>query len=108
METNVCKVLGENIKKIRKIRGITQNELAEMLSLEVKSLSLIETGKGFISAKTLEKLIKILKISPAELFATSDQNECNKIYSEIVSDLDIIKEDAKKLNTVSLVLKSLL
>ena len=48
MENQVCKVLGDNIKKFRKIKGITQNELAEQVGLEVKSLSLIETGKGFV------------------------------------------------------------
>ena len=76
--------------------------------MEVKSLSLIETGKGFISSRTLDRLISILNISPAELFETSDKNDCSKIYSDILCDLDIIKSDTKKLNTLSIVLKSLL
>lgn len=108
MESKVCKILGDNIKRIRKVRNITQVELAEKLSMEVKSLSLIETGKGFISAKTLDKLLTVLNITPSELFETSDHNECKKMYCEIIADLDFIKEDAKKLNTVNLVLKSLI
>ena len=108
MNSGICTVLGSNIKKLRKIRNITQSELAEMLSMEVKSLSLIETGRGFVSSKTLDKLITILNVSPAELFETSDKYKSDMIYSNILSDLEIIKNDTKKLGTLSLVLKSLL
>lgn len=108
MENQVCKVLGDNIKKFRKIKGITQNELAEQAGMEVKSLSLIETGKGFVSAKTLEKLSAILKVSYSDLFSSQNSGDNKKIYSEILSNLDLVKNDNLKLNTVSIVLKSLL
>lgn len=108
MENQVCKVLGDNIKKYRKIKGITQNELAEQAGMEVKSLSLIETGKGFVSAKTLEKLSAILNVSYSDLFNSQNCADNEKIYSEILTNLDLIKNNNLKLNTVSIVLKSLL
>ena len=108
MNSSVCNILGDNIKKIRKAKNITQSQLAELLGMEVKSLSLIETGKGFISAKTLDKLLCILDVTPDELFYTHDKNDCVRLYHEILSYLDKIKEDSKKLATVNLVVKSLL
>ena len=108
MENQVCKVLGDNIKKFRKIKGITQNELAEQVGLEVKSLSLIETGKGFVSAKTLEKLSLILNVSYSDLFNSQNYEDNKKLYSEILTNLDLVKNDSLKLNTVNIVLKSLL
>lgn len=108
MESQVCKVLGDNIKKYRKIRGITQNELAEYAGIEVKSLSLIETGKGFISAKNLEKLSTILNVSFSDLFDSHNDVDNKIVFSEILSNLDLIKNNNLKLNTVNIVLKSLL
>ena len=40
MKNEICKILGCNIKKIRKQRNLKQDELAELIGLEVKSLSL--------------------------------------------------------------------
>lgn len=108
METNICKVLGENIKRLRKTRSLTQNELAELIGIEVKSMSLIETGKGFVSAKTLEKLALELNVPVSELFKVSDSEANEVIYSEIISNLDIIKHNTDKLKTLNLVLKSLI
>ena len=108
METNICKILGENIKKLRKTRGLTQNELAELICIEVKSLSLIETGKGFVSAKTLEKLSSVLKVPVSELFKAPDEEEGKIIYSEIISNLDLIKNNTDKLKTLNFVLKNLI
>lgn len=105
METNICKILGDNIKKLRKRRSLTQNELAELICIEVKSLSLIETGKGFVSAKTLEKLAYELKVQVSELFKVSDEQEGKIIYSEIISNLNLIKDNTDKLKTLNFVLK---
>ncbi|MDE6139267.1 MAG: helix-turn-helix domain-containing protein, partial [Candidatus Gastranaerophilales bacterium] len=93
MKNNICKVLGENIKKLRKTRSLTQNELAELIGIEVKSMSLIETGKGFVSAKTLEKLALELNVPVSEFFKVSDSEANEVIYSEIISNLDIIKHN---------------
>ena len=108
MENQVCKILGNNIKRFRKIKGITQNELAEQANLEVKSLSLIETGKGFVSAKTLEKLSAILNVSYSDLFNSQNCDDNKIIYHEILTNIDLIKNNYAKLNTVNIVLKSML
>lgn len=108
MENSVCKILGNNIKKFRKIKNITQNELAELAGIEVKSLSLIETGKGFISAKNLEKLADILNVSFSDLFSTQNPDNNKNMYQEILSNMELIKNNNLKLNTVNVVLKSLL
>lgn len=108
MKSNICKVLGENIKKYRKSKNLTQNALAEIIGLEVKSLSLIETGKGFVSAKTLEKLVSVLNVSASDLFNCSDVEDNSKLYEEILANLDIIKNNTDKLKTLNFMLKSLI
>ena len=72
MKDQICRDLGENIKKYRKIRGLTQEKLAEALGMEIKSLSLIETGNCFVSSKTLAKLSEVLQVSPSNLLESAD------------------------------------
>ena len=105
MKDKICRLLGNNIKKYRKLRGYTQESLAEALGMEIKSLSLVETGRGFVSSNTLAKLSDVLGVAPAELF--SGQDITNR-YDDIQNALELIKNDSDKLNTVWVVLKSLI
>lgn len=108
MEENICRILGTNIKRIRSIQNLTQNKLAELLGIEVKSLSLIETGKGFASAKTLEKMTKVLGVTITDLFAIPNQNNNDIIYKRIINQIKSIKNNTSKLETLEIVLKGLI
>ena len=44
---NIKKELGEKIKRVRKSRGITQEQLAEMIDISPRSLSNIEVGGDY-------------------------------------------------------------
>jgi transcriptional regulator with XRE-family HTH domain len=57
------KSLGLNIKKYRKAKGLSQNQLAEMVDLSREHLACIEIGKEFISLRKLFLIADILKIS---------------------------------------------
>ncbi len=108
MEENICKILGNNIKKIPKPKNYTQTKLAEHLGIEVKSLTLIETGKGFASAKTLENLTKVLDVTATDLFAISDKKSNEIIYRKIIHQIKSIKNDTSKLETLEIILKGLI
>ena len=108
MKDEICATLGRNIKKFRKLRGYTQEKLAELLNMEIKSLSLIETGNCFVSSKTLAKLIKVLDIEITDLFDSVNSNNTEKIYNEAKNALEILKDNPAKLKILYLVLKGLL
>lgn len=108
MQNQVCKILGENIRRLRKSRGLNQDKLAELIGLEIKSLSLIETGKGFASAKTIDKLASVLNVPVSELFISENESCSQIIYTSILSNLELIKNNMYKLQTIDIVLKSLL
>lgn len=57
--------IGNGIKNIRKIRGISQGELAERCNLSQASLSLIENGVKRPSAKNLKKICDELNVPEA-------------------------------------------
>lgn len=59
--------IGENIKRARVRKDMTQYDLAESAGVSQPAISQIETGRNKVSLETLVKLAKALGISPAEL-----------------------------------------
>ena len=55
--SDIKKLLGEKIKSLRKSRGLSQMEFAEKIDISLNGLGIIETGKGFLTADTLEKIL---------------------------------------------------
>jgi len=53
---NTKVLLGTRIKEIRKSRGLTREMLAEMIDVEQKYVSRIESGKNFPTIDRLEKM----------------------------------------------------
>ena len=62
------KEMGKNIQKFRKLNKITQEKLAELVGVEINSISSIETGKYFPSPETIEQIASILGVEPMQLF----------------------------------------
>lgn len=106
--TNIKKQLGAKISQIRKERGLSQIQFAEMLGLSTNALSIIETGNGFLTAETLEKILKILNLTPDELFSFGGLKTDEEIYENILKNLALIKSDRTKLNAVDSIVKNLI
>lgn len=66
--SDIKKQFGRNVKYYREKSGLTQEQLAEKLDVNGRSLSFIECGTNFVSAQMLEKLCKVLKVKPKQLF----------------------------------------
>ena len=67
----VREILAHNLKKNRRMLGITQPELAERAGLSTHYLAMIEIARRFPSADVLDRLAKALDITPHELFAVT-------------------------------------
>jgi transcriptional regulator with XRE-family HTH domain len=65
---DIKKVLGKRIKDLRKAKGLTQEKVAELIGIETKSFSNIETGKVFPIAENLNKIMDVLGVTPFDLF----------------------------------------
>ena len=72
--TEVQSVLAYNIKKCRKTKGLTQEQLAEKAQTSTNYLGSIETGKKYPSPQMMDKLAKALDINPLELFNKESPN----------------------------------
>lgn len=61
-------MIGNRIAQLRKLKNLTQKELAEMLNVSDKVVSKWETEKSLPDVETMLKLSKVLDISISELY----------------------------------------
>lgn len=66
--SNIKIILGENIKNLRKAKGLSQEKLAEIIGLERDSLSSIETGRSFTSSEVIANLANYFNVEISLLF----------------------------------------
>ncbi len=67
-EQKLMKSFGRRVAEVRKSRGFTQQQLAEMTGMSVVAIAYIETGKRWARLGTLNKLAKHLKVNIGDLF----------------------------------------
>ena len=70
--------LGRRIKALRRLKLVTQQELAEQVNISVTMLSNIERGAKNPPPQLLENIAHQLKISGDELFILSSDQEILK------------------------------
>lgn len=68
MSEKVEKVIGIQIAKLRKNRGITQAELAELINVSIETVSRLERGVSLPSLKTLETIANALNVTFKDIF----------------------------------------
>ncbi len=65
--------IGDNIKRIRKVRHITQRALGDIVGVSNTYLSDMEVGRTNPSIKTLKKIAKGLEVSYVELLKDTEE-----------------------------------
>lgn len=61
-------LFGNKIKEIRKKKGLTQAELAEMLNLSVNFIGMVERAQRNTKVENVFKLARVLEVSPKDFF----------------------------------------
>lgn len=105
---NIKKFLGQRIQEARKTRKLTQEQLAEIIEIDVVSLSKIETGRNYPTAENLKKICRALNILPFELYKFRIPRTSKEYLTEIQKDINLIQDDIKKLRIISNIIKELL
>jgi len=92
-------VLAENLKKNRRLRGLTQEQLAEKANVSSHYVAMVETCKTFPKPEMLELFAKTLGIEPHQLFTVeNDPNEPNeRLHKKIVTEIKHMTIDIKQI-----------
>ena len=83
-EKNSCKIIGENLKVLRKTLGITQLKAAERIDISVSGYREIERGNANPTLRTLELIAKGLEVPPLALLKDSMEEEKVQITRAIM------------------------
>jgi DNA-binding XRE family transcriptional regulator len=68
-DTQVGKRIGQRVKAMRKKRGLTQNQLAEMSGIKRPNISRLETGTHVPGILLIECLAESLQVKTSDLIA---------------------------------------
>jgi transcriptional regulator with XRE-family HTH domain len=93
--TDLRELLAKNIKEYRKLRGFSQENLAERAGTSTTHIGMIEIGKSFPSPQMLAKIAEALGIDTPELFSIEKahimpvQNiSLQRLYQNILGDFE--------------------
>ena len=78
--------IGSNIKRLRRERDITQEQLADFLHLTPSAISQWETDRVLPDIQYLPKLAHLFKVSSDEILGINveaSDEEVNQIYKEV-------------------------
>ena len=97
--TDLRELLAQNIKKYRKIRGFSQEMLAEKAETSTTHIGMVEIGKKFPSVRMLEKIAEALGIDTPELFNTGtvvfmpmNNKSVERLHQDIINDIHLFQK----------------
>ncbi len=89
--TDTNKKLGKRIQELRKLRGLTQSKLAELIEVEVVTISRIENGSRFPKKENLENIAKVLNVEIKDLFDFEHHQTKAYLTAEIQKMIKVAK-----------------
>jgi len=99
---NTRKELGKKIREIRKIKGLTQEELGEKSNLSYKFVGELERGRVNVSFDSLVRISRALEIYIGDLFRSGKEpvirvtvKEKSPLSKLSAQDLRLIKKALK-------------
>lgn len=90
---NIKNLFGRKIKEYRKKKNLTQAQLAELVNVDDKHISCIESGKNFPSPDLIERLAISLNVEPKDLFEFYYLQDVEDLKSDIIIMLDKLNKN---------------
>lgn len=73
MEGDLQRRLGENLRSLRRARGLSQEALADALGIHRTYVGGLERGERNVTLRTVERLAELLGVDAARLLAGDDR-----------------------------------
>ena len=86
-EDSYSRTLRENLRSIRKAKGLTTFDVAKILGVSQAKISYIETGRGVLSARDVAVLARHLDIPVVDFFRGLEYAANATAQAEIANQL---------------------
>lgn len=103
MERNFKKSFGVRVKYLRKLAGLSQEQLAGLIGLSTKTISYIENSKNTLSFNKLPLLAKALNVPVYKLFVFTDFEDNKELLEYLLTSAS-----DKELNAITDIVKTVL
>ena len=90
-------VIGERLKRARKEKHLTQEQLAEKIDVSIAFLSRIERGSSQINLKRLSQICEILDVTEGDILNGASSKSAKYLDSEFANLLKNCYSDKQKL-----------
>ncbi len=95
---------GKRIKELRERKKLSQEQLAEMVNMESRHISRIETGNSFTTIENINNIANALNVTISEIFNFNHKQERKILENELIN---IIKNaDNSELEQLYRIIKS--
>lgn len=91
------KIIGERLKKARKDKHLTQEELAEKIDVSIAFLSRIERGSSQINLKRLSQICNLLDVTEGEILNGVSNNSTKYLEPEFINLLKNCSSEKQRL-----------
>lgn len=84
--------IGQKIKKARLERGLTQQELGDIVGVQKSAIAKYESGRVVnIKRSTLQKIASALNIRPSELIFNESPKDTADLHVRIITDFELME-----------------
>lgn len=84
--------IGQKIKKARLERGLTQQELGDIIGVQKSAIAKYESGRVVnIKRSTLQKIASALNIRPSELIFNETPKDTADLHVRIITDFELME-----------------
>ena len=90
------KIIGKRIQEFRKKRGMTQEELSEVIEISPHYLSALERGIYNIKLETLVKILNCLDCSADEVFCDVVNRSCAVTSGRLSEKLEALPTEEQE------------
>lgn len=88
---------GKRMRELRKISGLTQEQMAEKIGIEPPNISKIENGMHFPQPDKIEKIASALNVKIFDLFEFEHLQNKDDLIKYIKSEIECFDEKKIKL-----------
>ena len=83
--------IGQKIKQARIAKGLTQEELGNLVGLQKSAIAKYENGRVVnIKRSTLQKLAKALDLRGSDLVIEADPKEAAELHAKVLLDTELM------------------
>ncbi len=93
MKKDIKKLFGLKVKEYRIKNGLRQCNLADLVDVDPKTISCIESGKNFPSPNLIYRLAIALKVEPKDLFEFYHLQNEKDLKKDITAMLDKLSKE---------------